>query len=275
MSTVKPRVLILTGTELRHTYFRQRLSSRPDLKVVGSVCEGTEKSLLARATASGDSDLLVAHAVARQRMEEDYFGDTAEVVGDSRNTLFIEKGLINEDCVFEFIDALAPDLIACYGSSIIGERLIRKYRGRFINVHLGLSPYYRGAGTNIWPIINKEPSKIGVTFMHIDQGIDTGRVIHQLVPSFVLGDTHHTVGMRLIRDTVAVYGDLLASLPLCLPQPQIIVDDSKLYRWSDFDKHACALLYSRISEGVIDELVLKGETDTPDIIQQPHLLPVE
>ena len=37
-----------------------------------------------------------------------------------------------------------------YGTTIIKGDLIRIFEKRIINLHLGLSPYYRGAGTNFF-----------------------------------------------------------------------------------------------------------------------------
>ena len=39
------QVVILTGSELRHSYFRLRLSNDERFKVVGSFCEGDEEGL--------------------------------------------------------------------------------------------------------------------------------------------------------------------------------------------------------------------------------------
>ena len=38
-----------------------------------------------------------------------------------------------------------------------------------INVHLGLSPYYKGSATNFWPFVNNELQFLGVTFMVTDK----------------------------------------------------------------------------------------------------------
>ena len=39
------KVIILTGDEIRHQYFRKKLTLHPEIKVLASYCEGTEKSL--------------------------------------------------------------------------------------------------------------------------------------------------------------------------------------------------------------------------------------
>jgi hypothetical protein len=49
---------------------------------------------------------------------------------------------------------MSPDLIISYGCSIIKRPLIEYFDKKFINIHLGLSPYYKEGGTNFWPFVN-------------------------------------------------------------------------------------------------------------------------
>jgi methionyl-tRNA formyltransferase len=74
-----------------------------------------------------------------------------------------------------------------------------------------LSPYYRGSGTNFFPFVNNEPEYVGATFMYIDEGIDTGEIIHQIRPTIFLGDTIHHVGNRLIKEMAIVCEKLIIS----------------------------------------------------------------
>jgi methionyl-tRNA formyltransferase len=46
------------------------------------------------------------------------------------------------------------------------------------NIHFSKLPSYRGIGMAVWPLINGEKES-GVTLHEIDDGIDTGRIIHQ------------------------------------------------------------------------------------------------
>ena len=108
---------------------------------------------------------------------------------DYSNSSYIPKGEINGDKVVKEIEKLNPDLIICYGASLINSSLLKSFKNRFINVHLGISPYYKGSGTNIFPIINNEFDMLGATFMHIDEGIDTGKVIHQFRSEIFIGDS--------------------------------------------------------------------------------------
>ena len=44
-------------------------------------------------------------------------------------------------------------------------KILKEFRSKIINAHLGLSPYYRGSGTNIFPFVNKEIEYVGVTYV--------------------------------------------------------------------------------------------------------------
>ena len=47
--------------------------------------------------------------------------------------------------------------------------------------------------------------------MHINEGIDTGEIIHQIIPDFYIGDSPHTIGNRLIKMT-KVFAELIQKL---------------------------------------------------------------
>ena len=40
---------------------------------------------------------------------------------------------------------------------------------KILNLHLGISPYYKGSGTNYFPLVNNEPQYVGATFMFLDK----------------------------------------------------------------------------------------------------------
>ena len=69
-----------------------------------------------------------------------------------------------------------------------------------MNIHLGLSPFYRGQATNFCAFVNDELHFIGATFHKIDKGIDTGPIIHQMRARIFKDDNVHSIGNRLIKD---------------------------------------------------------------------------
>jgi methionyl-tRNA formyltransferase len=76
------------------------------------------------------------------------------------------------------------------------------------NIHFSLLPKYKGMYTSIWPILNGE-FKSGVTLHAIDEGIDTGRIIDQIVFDLPLFFTsrdlyfHYIhIGFELFKDNI-------------------------------------------------------------------------
>lgn len=254
------RIVILTGDELRHRYFRLRMAQDPRFSVIASICEGAEKSLTARTQARADAtDLERWHTAARDQAEADFFGEMVAGLPDLSNPHHIAKGAINAPDIVARILDLNPDLLVCYGASLIKGALLDRFAGRFVNVHLGLSPWYRGSGTNVWPLIENRPEMVGATFMHIDAGIDTGRILHQIRADIVLGDSPHSIGNRLIRKMTATYADLVARFEDLDDMPQPDPEAGRLYLQKDFDAAACAQLYGNFRYGMVEHHMAKPD----------------
>ena len=52
--------------------------------------------------------------------------------------------------------------------------LIKK---KAINIHMGISPYYRGTDCNFWALYDCKPELVGATLHLISKGIDNGKII--------------------------------------------------------------------------------------------------
>lgn len=264
------RIVILTGDEPRHRYVRLKIAQHANITVLASFCEGTEASLENRTHQNTQASTLErVHVAARAQSEQDFFGDAIAAMADLSNPVQIAKGAINNADVVAQITEMNPDLLVCYGSSLIKSALLDRFQGKFLNVHLGLSPYYRGSGTNVWPLINGEPDMVGATFMQIDAGIDTGAILHQIRADIVLGDSPHSIGNRLIRKMAATYADLIASFNDLqqMPQPDA---KGRLYLQKDFDADACAALYQQFRDGLVENHLTR-DTPLPYIVENQTL----
>ncbi|MDA1015750.1 MAG: formyltransferase family protein [Planctomycetota bacterium] len=266
------RVVILTGSEARHTFFRKYIARSADIAVCRTYCEGLERNLAALVAGQDDNSLRSRHLAAREQSEADFFTLFNEHVADESNPCFrgkpkparspmktelrelIPKGDINLPEHAESIIKLEPDLLVSYGCSIICEPLLSAFHRRFINVHLGLSPYYRGSGTNFWPLVNSEPEYVGATFMHIDAGVDTGEVIHQIRARMSWGDTPSSIGNRLIMDMAAAFERIIRhfdhlSVMEQIPKP----DNDRYYRQRNYTEESVTRLYEQFRDGLVEQ----------------------
>jgi phosphoribosylglycinamide formyltransferase-1 len=268
------RVVLLTGSELRHDFFSRAVSLADGIAVARTYSEGLEGTL--RTTIDPGrprSDLQTQHLAARELSERDFFGAFVALAPDRSNAFAIPRGTVNNPDVFSEIVALRPDLLVAYGPSLVREPLLSQFAGRFINVHLGLSPYYTGSGTNFWPLVNREPEFVGATFMHIDSGIDSGPVIHQLRARIFSGDSPHQVGNRLILDMCAAAIHLIRHAERLGPGVRLTrPPTARVYRKRDFTPEAVQMLYENFHAGLVDQYLSEREVRIARAPIQEHPL---
>ncbi len=253
------KIIILTGSEIRHTFFRKFLGLSDGIEVVSTYCEGLEKNTQSIvAEDKGNNGLRLKHLAAREQSEKEFFGLFIENTKDFSNPISLPKGDINTSKYTQMIIDSNPDLLIAYGCSLIKEPLLSAFKGRFLNVHLGLSPYYRGSGTNYWPLVNGEPEYVGATFMYIDAGIDTGEIIHQIRVQYHWGDAPSQIGNRLILRVAKVYAMIINNFDKLqkmqqLPKPEA----DKFYKGKDFTESSVLLLHQLFRLGLIEYYLSK------------------
>lgn len=248
------KIIILTSTHLRHVYFRKLLALFPDIQVLKSFCENSEGVL--EKTFVEDSvgkTVQQRHIAARAISEEDFFDVFCRFVPDQSNPVMVPRGAINSPETLARIQALAPDVLVAYGCSLIQPDLLQCFPRRVLNVHLGLSPYYRGTATNFWPLVNAEPEYVGATIMYMDEGIDTGEIIHQVRARCYPADGPHQIGNRLIADMTLAYANIIRQFHnlMPMPQPNCPSENNKYYRRADFSPESVNTLYANFQAGMI------------------------
>ncbi len=90
-----------------------------------------------------------------------------------------------------------PDIIiTCAYGQIVPTAILEYPPLGCINVHASLLPKYRGASPITAVIMNGE-EKTGITIMYMDEGIDTGNIIHASEISIESTDTYGTLSEKL------------------------------------------------------------------------------
>ena len=151
------RLVIITSDHRRHRWVAARLAAVANL--VGIVAESKPTAGIA----PPDPEVR-AYFNARRDAEDRWFENAAGELDCQRCE--VAWGGSNSVQACEFVTNLAPDLVVLFGSSIIKDPLLGYMKGRIINMHLGLSPYYRGSATNFWPLVDNLPECVGVTIHH-------------------------------------------------------------------------------------------------------------
>ncbi len=190
----KSSIAIITSNHLRHSWLIDQLSS-----VCNIACAIVETKPAKNPSSKLNPDPEVrAYFNERDEAEKKWFGGNEGTFYRVKNTMEINWGESNSNKVCEFIKSFEPDLIVLFGCSIIKKPLQQQFAGRIINMHLGLSPYYRGSATNFWPLVDGMPECVGVTIHHATLKIDGGNIIMQARPDANQSDTSHDLGCKSI-----------------------------------------------------------------------------
>jgi len=115
----------------------------------------------------------------------------------ARNVLFASQ--INSAEVARAIDSAGPDAILVSGTRLIRAPVIDcQARLGMINLHTGLSPYYRGGPCTFWTLHNEEPEYAGATVHYITAGIDSGDIILSGRPDLSMEDGVASLDSKVI-----------------------------------------------------------------------------
>ncbi|MBA2372583.1 MAG: hypothetical protein H0V74_00060 [Chloroflexi bacterium] len=57
---------------------------------------------------------------------------------------------------------------------------LRSVRRPILNLHMGITPMYRGAHGGYWALVDRRPDLVGTTIHLVGEGIDTGAIIEQV-----------------------------------------------------------------------------------------------
>lgn len=105
---------------------------------------------------------------------------------------------INEPAIHQLLAAEKPDLLLDHGTSIVKDHILAQ-APLALNLHWGLSPYYRGTHCTEWALINWDPYNIGVTIHRLTKAIDGGDVLAQSRVEIQSNDTVNSINLKLTK----------------------------------------------------------------------------
>lgn len=170
------KVVVFTSSGLRHKYLvNQLISSGHSVEVF--------KENIPPKTVSGstlDTEELIEYFKYVSDSEKKVFSIDKEGLKQAK-FYEIEFGTLSSISLNDYIDSGQVDLYLVFGSSWIKEPLINDLiANKSINLHMGVSPYFRGTACNFWAQKDGYNSLIGGTIHYLDEGLDSGAIIKQV-----------------------------------------------------------------------------------------------
>jgi len=97
--------------------------------------------------------------------------------------LVIKSGDLNRLNQTTLEPALSSDVYVVFGASFIKGWLIDYLVSKkAINIHMGISPYYRGSSCNFWSLYDHNPHLMGATVHMLGKGLDSGDMLYHVPP---------------------------------------------------------------------------------------------
>ncbi|MFH2104558.1 MAG: formyltransferase family protein [Chloroflexota bacterium] len=195
------------GSHPRHLYYINTIAK--EYPLAGAIVEIREN--LMPQPPDGlegmDRENFIRHFSNREKAEEHYFGKQSFPDCPMHK---VSHDALNTQSSIEFLDSVNPDIVLIFGSGMVRDPLFSALPKHAVNLHLGLSPRYRGSATLFWPFYFMEPPCAGSTFHYIVSEPDAGEIIHQVVPGLHMDDGIHDVACKVVvqsaQDAIALLG---------------------------------------------------------------------
>jgi methionyl-tRNA formyltransferase len=150
-----------------------------------------------------------SRAGERRRVTYSILGESARALDPSIEVMRVTS--VNAPEVRARLEREKPDVLVDHGTSIVRDHVIAT-APTALNLHWGLSPYYRGVRCTEWALINWDPYNIGVTIHELTLNIDGGPIWAQERAEVQPGDGVHSLNMQLTRRGTGLVINSLAAI---------------------------------------------------------------
>ena len=250
------RIALLTGADRRHRYLAAELHRAVGLAAV--VAEAKAAPMQEHLLPADEREVVRRHFAERDEVEARLLGE-ASLPADVP-LLAVPQGGVNAAEALAWIRAAAPDLIVLYGTSLVQAPLLDAWSGRIVNLHLGLSPYYRGTASNFWALAHREPECVGATLHLATARVDAGGILEQVRPPCAAGDRAHELGTKaLVAAAEALPATIDAYAAGRLVPVAQDLSHGRVFRRRDFTAAAVRGLWRQLETGMIEEYLLSRE----------------
>ncbi len=271
------KVLIFSGNHPRHLFIHSALLRSFD--VCGVVCMRREEILPSPPAGirAHDAENFKRHFADRLAAEQKYFTTAeAEQVYAHTPTHYCTFDTFNTAETAAFVQKCAPDIVVVFGVGLIKEPVLSVLPNDRINLHLGLSPWYRGAATLFWPFYNMQPHWAGSTIHQIVPKADAGAIIHQSLPELTKGDGIHDVSCKVVlrssEDMITLFQEREKRGYFTQEEQR---SSGRLYMGKDFKPEHLRVIYDLFNNKMVDAY-LNGELDRekPPVISGISKIPL-
>lgn len=172
------KITLFTSNNLRHQYFINLLSSTCEKLYVVQECKNLSKQTSYKNISN--SEVIKNYFINVNQAQNKIFGSKDINLSPQNIIKFqISHGELNNLPFSKLENFLKSDLYIVFGSSYIKNNLIKfLIKNKAINIHAGVSPFYRGTDCNFWALYDGNPHLVGSTVHLLSEGLDNGPIIY-------------------------------------------------------------------------------------------------
>jgi hypothetical protein len=190
------RITVFTSNQPRHVSLIERLATIADevfaVQECNTIAPGEVEDFFRK------SDVMREYFSRVIAAEKDIFGEPRFLPRNVRS-LPIKMGDLNRLSTGQLGDALRSDVFVVFGATYIKPPLVDLLvERRALNIHMGVSPYYRGSSTNFWAMYDRRPEYVGATIHLLSRGLDSGPMLFHALPRAEEVDAF-ALGMQAVK----------------------------------------------------------------------------
>lgn len=126
-----------------------------------------------------------------------------------KNEILKKVPSVNSKECIELLQKINATVVVIVNTRILDKRTLSSISGKFVNIHAGITPKYRGWHGGYWALVNKDKKNCGVTIHLVDEGIDTGNILYQGIITITPHDNYYTypfvqllIGLPLLKKAI-------------------------------------------------------------------------
>ena len=198
------------------------------------------------------------------------FGNTY-IDGKNKNIhLFpLQSGDLNKLSQEILSDFLKSDVYIVFGSSYIkGDLIDFLVKNKALNIHMGVSPYYRGTDCNFWALYDDNPHLVGGTIHMLSKGLDSGAMLYHALSDIKNNSFEYT--MSTVKSSFHSLTDRIKDESIFKIQPEI-QNKSKEMRYSrkdEFNEEVVKLFLNK-------QVNLNSDKFDKKLFKEPYILKSE
>ena len=167
-------ITLITSDQIRHNYLVNLLSN------IATKLNVIQEKKTFFSNQNKISNLMKNYFLKVDDAQKKVFGNTAiDKKNKNIKLLSLENKELEKCSLNSLSDFLNSDIFIVFGSSFIKKDLVNfLIEHKALNIHLGISPYYRGTDCNFWALFDNNPHLVGATIHLLSKGLDSGPILY-------------------------------------------------------------------------------------------------